>query len=453
MLIEGSQMINNYDQLVIYNRDLDTHVVYCSADVAESKAFADEFSTMPKDRYAATVLENFISNWQNIVAILKKLDASKAHSTVDQLYIGCVMLNPALDHELWERTQKGSQGQTKTKKKPKKGSGDPFLSPAKFHAMPDHIKERVIGQDEVIDGLYKSLKKAAAGLNDSNRPIGVYMFAGTSGSGKTLLASVLHRYIFGEDSSMIRIDCGEYQQRHENQKLLGSPPGYVGHEEGGHLANQLEENPNSVLLFDEVEKAHPDLWHTLLRAFDEGVITDSAGKQHSLQNNIIILTTNLGMDKTMDSVSGSNFGFGAEGATIQDGVKPSRQVLERNVHEAMEDHFTAEFLNRIDQTFIFNALTEDDIRQIAELELSHVDSKLSERGLSLIYGAEVADTLAAKGAHVAEGARRIARERRDSIEAAISDAILKENDVTKGSVVYLSFGEDEYEASIRPSQE
>lgn len=454
MPIEGTSMINNYDQMVIYNKDLDTHVVYCSADIAEAKAFADEFSSMPKDRYTATVLENFISNWQNIVSVLKKIDASKAHAAIDQLYVGCVMLNPALDNDLWDKTQKSSQNKVATKTKSKKGgSNDSFLTPAKFQALPEHLKERVIGQDEVIDSLHHSLKRAAAGLNDSGRPIGVYMFAGTSGSGKTLLANTLHEHVFGDTSSMIRIDCGEYQHRHENQKLLGSPPGYVGHEEGGYLANQLEENPNSVLLFDEVEKAHPDLWHTLLRVFDEGVLTDSAGKQYSLQNNIIILTTNLGMDKTMDSVTGSNFGFGAEGSQIKDGVKPPRAVLERNVDEAVKDHFTPEFLNRIDQILIFNPLTEEDIRKIAELELSHVDSKLSQKGMSLIYTPDIADSLAAKGAHVAEGARRIARERRDAIEGVISDAILKEHDITKGSVVYLNCSDDRYQVIIQPSQQ
>lgn len=441
-------MLQYFDQLLIYNKQVNTNVLYCSADAEDVDNFVGRYGNLPHNQYVAKVLENFVANWDSdVTSSLKIMDSKQAHRGIEQLYNGCVMLNPALDTDLWEslivgeKAQQSSQPDTPIEE---------IVSPSKFIGLAAYLKERVIGQDEAIDTLYNSLKRTVTGLHDKGRPLGVFLFAGLSGSGKTVLSNHLHDYLFSDYGRLIRIDCGEFQHKHENQKLIGSPNGYVGSEEGGQLTNRLQENNKTVVLFDEVEKAHSDIWNTLLRMFDEGVITDARGVECSVQNAIIIMTTNLGMKDTMENITNSRVGFGASEPGIDDGVKPSQNTLRQNVERAMSDYFSTEFRNRIDKTIVFNPLNKSDIKKIAELELSEVDRKLSEKGVSLLYNDAVVDALTDSGVHAAEGARRVARQRREKVEGVISDAILASDDVTNGSVVDLTYDEaGGYQVNVR----
>jgi ATP-dependent Clp protease ATP-binding subunit ClpA len=174
------------------------------------------------------------------------------------------------------------------------------ITKQKFLGLESYLKNSIIGQEQAIQTIVSALKRSQVGLNDENRPLGVFLFAGSSGVGKTHLANSLHKYLFGGEYPMVRIDCGEFQHKHENQKLIGSPPGYVGHDEGGQLVNLVKKYPSTVVLLDEVEKAHPDLWNTFLRVFDDGILTDGKGDIVNFRNTIVIMTTNLGNDKTAD---------------------------------------------------------------------------------------------------------------------------------------------------------
>lgn len=437
-------MITYYEPVPIYNSRLDVKVIYCSADAEEVDEFAAFHGQMEENEYIHHVLLTFIANWEHMKGTLKSFSNDEARIGVQQLYNGCVMLNPALDEQHWDKLVGDDSSQQNTEDK----AIEDIISVEKFRGLKAYLQQRIVGQDHVIDEVCEDLKRTVGGLNDESRPVGVFMFAGTTGSGKSQTAKLLHEYLFSEFGRMIRIDCGEYQHKHENQKLIGSPHGFIGSDEGGYLTNKLKENNRCVLLFDEVEKAHPDIWHTLLRAFDEGVINDNKGNQYSLAHTLVVMTTNLGMQKTMHSVSNSRVGFTAKSGVIDDGVQPSHEVLKQNVDDAIAEYFPSEFINRIDKTIVFNVLTESHIRQIAEIELGEVDRKLSQKGVSLNYNDSVVDALTQSGVHVAEGARRVTRQRREKVENAISDAILGSDQLTNGSVIDLVYDEG-YQATVR----
>jgi len=275
------------------------------------------------------------------------------------------------------------------------------------------------------------------------------MFAGSSGVGKTHLAAVLHKYLFGEDYPMVRIDCGEFQHKHENQKLIGSPPGYVGHDEGGQLVNQIKQYPSSVVLLDEVEKAHPDLWSTFLRVFDNGVLTDAKGEVVSFKNTIIILTTNLGNDKTTDHLLAGGTGFNKDIAYKTSTKKiPERSTLEKNTNEAIRKHFKPEFLNRLDKIVVFNYLSESDSNTIARLEMAVIAEKLNKKGYLFEYTQDVIDGLINKGIDSIKGARGLAQIRREQIESPIADSIINTL-IPRGSVFEMTFEDDKFNFNVK----
>jgi len=290
-------------------------------------------------RLKKTVIDFFVFNLKSEISdSLRMMSRKAAEKTVDALYAGCVMLNPGLDIDGWINIAYDSPKSTdpflfnidtddelvsknfldKIKKIDRKmskldssdfGYSNPEevkkvkqITKQKFLGLSSFLQENIIGQEQAIATIVDALRRAQAGLNDENRPLGVFLFAGSSGVGKTHLANTLHKYLFGSDRPMVRIDCGEFQHKHENQKLIGSPPGYVGHEEGGQLVNVVKKQPNTVVLLDEVEKAHPDLWNTFLRVFDDGILTDAKGELVDFRNTVIIMTTNLGNDKISGSL-------------------------------------------------------------------------------------------------------------------------------------------------------
>lgn len=316
------------------------------------------------------------------------------------------------------------------------------ISRQKFLGLEDHLLSNIIGQEEAVNSVVSALKRSQVGLNDKNRPLGVFLFAGSSGVGKTHLASTLHKYLFSEEYPMVRIDCGEFQHKHENQKLIGSPPGYVGHDEGGQLVNLVKKNPYTVVLLDEVEKAHVDMWNTFLRVFEDGVLTDGKGEEVSFLNTVIIMTTNLGNEKTVDYLLSGGTGFAKninhKTSTTQ---MPAKEMVEKNTLDAVRKHFRPEFINRLDKIIVFNHLDRSNLEKIAELEMSIIMDKLSKKGYSVNYTDEVISALLDKGVDSVKGARGLAQVRREKMEDQLADILIK-SAPPRGTIFEISYKDE-----------
>ena len=322
------------------------------------------------------------------------------------------------------------------------------ITKQKFLGLEYFLKSNIIGQDEAVDSICSALLRSQAGLNDEDRPLGVFLFAGSSGVGKTHLASTLHKYLFGEDYPMVRIDCGEFQHKHENQKLIGSPPGYVGHDEGGQLVNQIKKNPYSVVLIDEVEKAHPDIWNTFLSIFDEGFVTDGKGDKIDFRDTIIILTTNLGNEKTVNNLIGTGTGFNKninyQSSTT---ILPPREMVEKNTQDAIRKYFKPELINRLDKIVVFNHLNRESCEKIAELEMAVVSDKLTKKGYLIEYNENVINGLIDKGIDTIKGARGLSQIRRENIETKIAKSIVTSN-IPKGSIFIFDYNNEDFELKV-----
>ena len=342
-----------------------------------------------------------------------------------------------LDEDMLNRIKGSKNKKTSPKVKVKK------ITRQKFLGLKQHLEDNIIGQSNAIATIINALKRSQVGLNDKNRPLGVFLFAGSSGVGKTHLANTVHRYLFGEEYSMVRIDCGEFQHKHENQKLIGSPPGYVGHDEGGQLVNLVKKNPYTVVLLDEVEKAHPDLWNTFLRVFDDGILTDSKGEEVDFRNTIIIMTTNLGNEKTVDFLLAGGAGFNKSiNYKLGTTQAPPKEMVEKNTLDAIRKHFRPEFLNRIDKIIVFNHLIQDDFEKIAELEMSIVADKLVKKGYLVNYNEQVISAILKKGVDTVKGARGFAQVRREQVEDKLADILIKSLP-PRGSIFEISYKDKE----------
>ncbi len=274
---------------------------------------------------------------------------------------------------------------------------------------------KVIGQDAAVIKIAKAIKRNRLGIKDPNRPIGSFVFLGSTGVGKTHLAKQLAKEMFGSEDSLIRVDMSEYQEKHTVSKLVGAPPGYVGYEEGGQLTEKVKNKPYSVILFDEVEKAHKDVFTVLLQILDDGHVTDSLGRKINFKNTLIILTSNLGVKKLQDFGAGigfSNNTYGSEEA--------KKQVLMKE----MKNFFSPEFLNRIDDTIVFNSLSPEDIKKITEIELKKLVARLDEMKYTITYDETLVDYLAKVGFDELYGARPLKRAIQDKVEDLLSEEVL-----------------------------
>lgn len=297
--------------------------------------------------------------------------------------------------------------------------------------MEKTLHKRVVGQDEAISAVSKAVRRGRVGIKDPNRPIGSFMFLGPTGVGKTELTKALAESIFGDENAMVRIDMSEYMEKHTVSKLIGSPPGYVGYEEGGQLTERIRRKPYCVVLFDEIEKAHSDVFNILLQILDDGHITDGKGRKINFKNTIIIMTSNLG---AKNIISPKKVGF-----ISNEDAKKSYEDMKKNVMEEVKRTFKPEFLNRIDETIVFHPLTSIQIREIADIMIKRLVERISKNvGIDIILTDESLDFLSQKGYNEAYGARPLRRTIQTYIEDKLSDEILsgkiKEGDRIKVEV-------------------
>ena len=292
--------------------------------------------------------------------------------------------------------------------------------------LEDELHKRVIGQDDAVTAVAKAVRRARAGLKDPKRPIGSFLFLGPTGVGKTELARALASSLFGDESAMIRLDMSEYMEKHTVSRLVGAPPGYVGYEEGGQLTDAVRRKPYSVILLDEVEKAHADFFNILLQVLDDGRLTDSQGRTVDFRNTVIIMTSNLGA-KALHKNS-TELGFLAPKkaeSTAKDAKSIDFKEAKKSVLDAVKSHFRPEFLNRIDEMIVFHPLTEEDLTKIVTILMSDVTKRLGERDLHLEITPEAMKLLVKEGSDFTMGARPLKRAIQRLIEDPVSDLILK----------------------------
>ena len=300
----------------------------------------------------------------------------------------------------------------------------------KLVKMEDYLHKRVIGQDEAVEAVSDAIRRARSGLKDPNRPIGTFMFLGPTGVGKTELAKALAEFMFNDEDALIRIDMSEYMEKHTVARLIGAPPGYVGYDEGGQLTEQVRRKPYSVVLFDEIEKAHPDVFNIMLQIFDDGRLTDSKGRTVDFKNTLIILTSNIGSEIILKNTLESMLS-----------EKQAEQTKEE-VLSLLQQRFKPEFLNRIDEIVFFKALTMVQLAKIVDIQVAHLHKLLAEQDITVDITEEAKEFLAQKGYNPIYGARPLKRTIRQLIENPLSKKILKQ-EITPHSKVIIDVENDE----------
>jgi ATP-dependent Clp protease ATP-binding subunit ClpC len=291
------------------------------------------------------------------------------------------------------------------------------------------LRKRVIGQDEAVDAVARAIRRGRMGLKDPKRPTGSFIFLGPTGVGKTELSKVLADTMFGDENAMIRVDMSEYMEKHSVSKLIGSPPGYVGYDEGGQLTEKIRRRPYSVVLFDEIEKAHPDVFNILLQILEDGILTDAQGRRVDFKNTVIIMTSNAGVTDLANAPRKLGFAVDEESA-----VRDEREKTRTALLEALKRTFKPEFLNRVDETIVFNKLTDADIEKITEIMLGEVKKRITALDISIEFSHDVVASLAKEGFDPAYGARPLRRAIVRRVEDSFSEAMLR-GDIKAGDKV------------------
>jgi ATP-dependent Clp protease ATP-binding subunit ClpC len=305
--------------------------------------------------------------------------------------------------------------------------------------MEKTLSAKVIGQDEAISSISKAIRRNRVGIKDANKPIGSFIFLGSTGVGKTFLAKSLAENLFGDPEKIIRVDMSEFMERHNVSRLIGSPPGYVGHEEGGQLTEKVKNNPFSVILFDEIEKAHKDVFNILLQILDEGHLTDSFGRKVNFTNCLIIMTSNVGAKKV------SEFGGGV-GFTTSSSETQKYEVKKSIIQKSLKQQFNPEFLNRIDDIILFNSLNEETLKRIVNVELGKLNSRLTEKGYKITFEQSIIDQIFNLNTQEEYGARPLKRIIQNLCEDFLSEQILLAN-IVENKEISLVFEENEIKIS------
>jgi ATP-dependent Clp protease ATP-binding subunit ClpC len=303
--------------------------------------------------------------------------------------------------------------------------------------MEGELGQVVINQDGAIKAIARSVRRSRSGLKDPRRPMGSFIFLGPSGVGKTYLCKQLAKFMFGDEDAVITMDMSEYMEKHNASRLVGAPPGYVGYEEGGQLTEKVRRRPYSVVLLDEIEKAHPDVFNMLLQIMEEGRLTDSFGRHVDFKNVILIMTSNLGSAQLK---SGTGLGFGK--VDVEQSEEDKKRRMKADVMSEVERHFRPEFLNRVDELIIFNPLSRTDLQRIINLQLSDVLTRLRERGISVELDQKAADFLINQGFSEDYGARPLRRAIERHIEDPLAEQLLR-SEGKSSFVIRVTTSEDE----------
>jgi len=314
----------------------------------------------------------------------------------------------------------------------------------KLLRMEEALHERIIGQDEAINAISDAIRRARSGLKDPRRPSGSFLFLGSSGVGKTELAKTLAWFLFDDEDALLRIDMSEYREGHTTSRLFGSPPGYVGYDEGGQLTEAVRRRPYQVVLFDEIEKAHPDVWNALLQILEDGRLTDGHGRNVDFSNTVIIMTSNVG---TAFGAKGGTIGFRQSGD--QGTFNDSR--LKGDIQDSLRKHFRPEFLNRIDEIIIFHTLTQEQVTQIVDLQMREISERLGEHGITIELTNPARIWLAEQGYDPAFGARPLRRTLQKQVESPLSVQLLK-GEFKEGDVVVVDYNETDGLTFVRKEE-
>lgn len=315
----------------------------------------------------------------------------------------------------------------------------------RLERLEEELHKRVVGQNEAVDAVAKAIKRSRVGLKDPKRPVGSFLFLGPTGVGKTELSKALAEAVFGSEDALIRVDMSEYMEKHSVSKLIGSPPGYVGFEEGGQLSEKVRSNPYSVILFDEIEKAHSDVFNILLQVLDDGHITDSQGRKVDFKNTIIIMTSNTGAQRIIDP---KKLGF-----VTASNADTEHEDMKKNVMDEVKQNFKPEFLNRIDDIIVFRALTEDDVRNISNLLLKELKQRVaSQMEIQLKFGDAVKKLIFEKGYDKKYGARPLKRAIQTNIEDVLAEAVLK-GEIKRGDTVPVTVRNDKVKFAVKNEPE
>ena len=311
---------------------------------------------------------------------------------------------------------------------------------ARLIKMHDEISNKVVGQDDAIAKIVKSIQRNRAGLKDPNKPIGSFIFLGPTGVGKTQLAKILAEYLFDTMDNLIRVDMSEYMEKFSVSRLVGAPPGYIGYEEGGQLTEKVRRKPYSVVLLDEIEKAHSDIFHILLQVMDEGQLTDSLGRRVDFKNTIIIMTSNIGTRQLKD------FGHGV-GFETQAKRSGTNQYNKSVIQKALQKTFAPEFLNRVDDVVIFNSLTRENIHEIIDIELKGLYDRVNVLGYKISMSDAAKDFISEKGYDVQFGARPLKRAIQKYLEDPMAEVIIKSS-LEEGDTIAVGFSKKKEEITI-----
>jgi ATP-dependent Clp protease ATP-binding subunit ClpC len=361
----------------------------------------------------------------------------------DLLYQLCIEVNPSLDiHTVRLRGEPrpSAEGETETQNKP---SAAPALTEDQFHqalrrrvrGLGDRLSRRVIGQDRAIEGLVRAVEKSAAGLQTQGRPLGAFLFVGRTGTGKTELARSLAQEVFADSKhkGLVRIDCSEFALAHEYSKLIGAPPGYVGHEDGGQLTEAVAKHPETVVLFDEIEKAHPRMHNLLLSILEDGILTDNKGRHISFERAIVVMTSNAGASEMV--AARRTVGFEREPVM-------KKEQLHEIATDALQKQFSPEFLGRIDETIVFSDLDPKCAQAIAQRQLTDLAGRARKRGLRVAFTPAVAKWIVSRGFSTDYGARELRKVIQKEIEGPLSKLLI-DSVVPKTALVRARVQEDQ----------